>query len=146
MRGERVPLRKPLRRKNERKSDGKSARRRAPLDSHQPFLSQRRRRDMHEELGQLASHAQRHRAHLLVELALLHGVIRSRDSINVASNRTAVRLDERNAVGSRRLPERRLHELRQRVDVVDDALLDCRFEPVRERESADGQHRVAELQ
>ena len=70
MRGERMPLGQPLRRKDERKSNGKSARRRAPLDSHQPFLPQRRRRDMHEELGQLAPHAQRHRPHLLVELAL----------------------------------------------------------------------------
>src|SRR5439155_24347563 len=70
MRGERVALREPLGRKDERKSNGKSARRRMPRDSRKPFLRQRRRRDMHEELGNLAPHALRHHPHLLVELAL----------------------------------------------------------------------------
>jgi hypothetical protein len=66
---------------------------------------------MHEELGELAAHAQRHGPHLLVELALRGCGISPRNSIDIAGKRAAVRVDKRNTVGCGGDAKRRLNEL-----------------------------------
>ncbi len=99
------------------------------------------------QLGELPAHAHGHRADLSVELALEHALV------DRGPARRGRRPTRRGARRSRRCRRRAQpvrtavrDEVPQRGDIAHHALLDRRFEAVREREGPDRQHRVAELQ